>query len=116
MPKTTEEVMILTGKHDEEVVDRFNELVNSDKISAVQWTPSPTGYNYRLRPTSRYRAFTAVEAAGHLGRRIKIHECDGCFYVDLDAIWVGSEKRFSFQYACDHGKFTDTGEPFGVSL
>jgi len=105
---------------DQAVVERFNELVKKKRVQYMQCTGVRAPFigidTFTLRPTPRYRAFTAVEAAGQLGRRIEIHEFfNGEFAVKNDGILVGVDRKwFNYQYACDHGKFTDTGEPFGM--
>lgn len=73
---------ILDGHFDEEAVARFKELWREGKVeysyhpeTTSNWTRvSDDGKDlpvYRLRPTPRYRAFTAVEALAHLSCRVR---------------------------------------------
>lgn len=109
---------------DEAVVSRFNELWKSQKVECCAHSDCHLDWFYRLRPTPRYRPFTAVEAAGQLGRVVRLREglpslCEwNDWSITYDKSWgysitVGSS-ALSPNDAKDNLFFTDTGEPFGV--
>jgi hypothetical protein len=116
---------------DSAVVDRFNELVKEKRIDFRGYYDAPKDmwkkevgvYEYRLRPTPQYRPFNAVEAAGHIKRRVKLGELNGSsfegpFMAGEKYIQVGegSCKRISYDDAVAEVTFTDTGLPFGVKV
>lgn len=132
------EQVVQKGFCDGVVVPRFLRLMNEGRLETrspleidAPWVTLDIGYygarppirikDQNAAPAPRYRPFTAVEAAAQLGRRITIHKIVGClFSVGLIGIIVdensGFIKRFGFDYACEHGVFADTGEPFGVKI
>lgn len=116
---------------DSTIVALFNELVKEGKIErkdVVTLTWRTAIAESRLRPTPRYRAFkNGVEAAGHLGRCIKI--TPGGNWTLETSLWSISKtgiiavdivdprkETFSFTEARNYFIFADTGEPFGVKI
>ena len=114
-----------SGEYDDQVVERFNELVKEKKIESPMMGAGWIIFNdrVRLRPTPRYRAFTAVEAAAQLGRPVSFDPGANCDHryvacrrwsVSATHIYFDHEDNCSFADAVDKVKFTDNGEPFGV--
>lgn len=116
---------------DQAVVDRFNELVREGKIECgilgmgVIFEPlsEEAVYRFNPRPAPRYRPFTAVEAARHVGRRVSFGELNGSpfggpFMVGNEYIQVGDGicKQITYNDAVNEVTFTDTGDPFGVKI
>lgn len=110
---------------DEAVVARFNELVKDGKVEGC--VPNGTIWvhvtaSYRLRPAPQYRQFTAVEAAAHLGRTVEYHSTPGCvlkakkWSVGESGIYMIDSALVTYEKMAKYGKFTDTGEPFGVKV
>jgi len=116
---------ITAGQFDEAIVKRFNELVKAQKIefshiiNEGNWVLVGADYSYRLRPTPRYRPFTAVEAAAHLREKISLKVSERTSRETAD--WLLSPigiiidgEEINLQDAVGGVIFTDTGEPFGV--
>jgi len=113
-----------SGEYDEAVVERFNELVKEKKIESPMTGDGWVIFDdrVRLRPAPRYRPFTAVEAAAHIG--MSIHRKDDnstkwCNWsITGDEVWAYSINMdmlcFSPEQAAEQLVFTDSGEPFGV--
>ena len=110
-----------TAPDDAAVVARFNELVKEGKIEYQAkesrcWmvTVSP----FRIRPTPHYRPFTAVEAAGQLGRPVRYKENVALRYINWhigrNTVSINDKNEMLFDTALNMLVFADTDEPFGV--
>jgi hypothetical protein len=120
-----------TYSDDTTIVERFNELVRTGKIDYKTskfdgnvWVPFENDVLHRLRPTPRYRAFTPVEAAGHLSRVVRFkndsvdtiadewHIAPKCILL----VFGNTVYPVSYEEAVRQVIFTDINEPFGVRL
>lgn len=108
----TEDIM------DQQVVERFNELVNEEKIYSSNGNNGcivDKNRRYRLCPTPRYRPYTAIEAAAQLRRKVRHKESKDVYDFYLSADWIHwASWSYSFESALGLLIFEDTGEPFGM--